>query len=238
MSDPFLLVHGSAHGAWCWDHLVPALAARGRDAIAIDLPGHGPADRTRAADVTLDDYAEAIIEAADRPVVLVGHSMAGFPITLAAERAPERFSGLIYLCAHVPIAGKSIVDMRELVGPSPLTEAIRPAEDGRTLTIDPDMAPGKFYHDCPADLARWATNHLCPQPVAPQTTPFPLPLSNSLKMPRHYIRCMEDRAIPPAYQVDRTRDWVGGEVVEMQTSHSPFLSDPAALANHLIRLAP
>ena len=35
----FILIHGGAHGGWCWDRLVPELEARGHEAIAPDLPG-------------------------------------------------------------------------------------------------------------------------------------------------------------------------------------------------------
>ena len=52
MSD-FLLIHGSCHGAWCWDDLIPELEALGHTARAIDLPSHG-ADKTPVAEVSLD----------------------------------------------------------------------------------------------------------------------------------------------------------------------------------------
>ena len=44
------------------------------------------ADDTPASDATLSLYADAILNAAEDRVHLVGHSAAGFPITLAAER--------------------------------------------------------------------------------------------------------------------------------------------------------
>ena len=34
----FGLVHGAGHGAWCWERLIPALAALGHRAWAMDLP--------------------------------------------------------------------------------------------------------------------------------------------------------------------------------------------------------
>lgn len=37
----WVLVHGSWHGAWCWQKLLPELAARGVPAMTFDLPGHG-----------------------------------------------------------------------------------------------------------------------------------------------------------------------------------------------------
>ncbi|MGR3365166.1 MAG: alpha/beta fold hydrolase, partial [Maritimibacter harenae] len=58
----FLLIHGSNHGAWCWRDTIPALEALGHEARAIDLPSHGD-DPTPIAEVTLDGYADAVLEA-------------------------------------------------------------------------------------------------------------------------------------------------------------------------------
>jgi pimeloyl-ACP methyl ester carboxylesterase len=232
MSD-FLLIHGSAHGAWCWDHVIPHLTAAGHTARAIDLPSHGN-DQTPSALVTLDMYAGKIRAAMHGKTVLVGHSMAGYPITVAADQSPHMIDKLVYLCAHVPEPGKSIADMRLLADTQPLAEAMIPSADGQTMTIDPEMAHEKFYHDVDADLSDWANAHLCPQPVAPQTTPYQ---GNGQFHPRHYIQCLDDRAIPPAYQIARTADWPAETVSALQTSHSPFLSAPQALAAELIRIA-
>jgi alpha-beta hydrolase superfamily lysophospholipase len=38
----FVLVHDAAHGAWCWELLIPELVKLGHEAVAIDLPGAGP----------------------------------------------------------------------------------------------------------------------------------------------------------------------------------------------------
>jgi len=147
-----LLVHGSCHGAWCWDALIPALARHGIAARAIDLPSHG-ADATPPEAVTLDSYADAILAALDGPTVLLGHSAGGFAITAAAERAPEKVAALIYVCAYVPMPGKSLADMRRMAPSQPLMEAVRVAPDRISFTVDPALAPDKFYHDVPPELA-------------------------------------------------------------------------------------
>ncbi len=231
MSD-FLLIHGSCHGAWCWDDLIPALEALGHTARAIDLPSHG-ADKTPVKDVTLDLYARAIIDAIDTPVTLVGHSMAGYPITAAAELAPEKISKLIYLCAYVPKAGMTLGDRRKSAPTQPLIEAIRICDDRISFEIDPTMAAEKFYHDVEQARAAWAVSKLGPQPIAPQETV--LAVTETLQ--RHYIRCLDDRTIPPAFQVTMTQDWPAETVSEMHSSHSPFLSDPIGLAKLLSRVA-
>ncbi|WP_322891573.1 MULTISPECIES: alpha/beta fold hydrolase [unclassified Yoonia] len=231
MSD-FLLIHGSCHGAWCWDDLIPYMTGMGHTARAIDLPSHGQ-DSTPASDVTLDLYARAIVAAIDTPVILMGHSMAGYPITAAAELAPHKISALVYLCAYVPMAGKSLADMRRMAPSQPLLDAIIVDEARVTFRVDTAKAAEKFYHDVPPDRAAWAIAQLCPQPILPQETP----LVPTHTLPRHYLRCSDDRTIPPEFQTTMTADWPAGTVADLPTSHSPFLSDPALLAQHLDRIA-
>ncbi len=40
-ADPVLLVHGFPESSYMWRHLLPAIAAAGRRAVAPDLPGYG-----------------------------------------------------------------------------------------------------------------------------------------------------------------------------------------------------
>lgn len=223
-----LLIHGSCHGAWCWEATIPALARLGISATAIDLPGRD------GSPTTLDDYAQAILAAARPGTVLVGHSAGGYAITAAAEADPTRFAGLVYLCAYLPASGQSLADMRR-AGPSqPLLPAIRMAADRVSFTIDPALAPAVFYHDCPPDIAAAATARLCPQPVAPQEAPLSPKAAPSL--PRHYIVCRQDRAIPPDYQAKMARVLPAQAVTALEASHSPFLSMPDQLATRLAEI--
>ncbi len=233
MAD-FLLIHGSCHGAWCWREVIPALQALGHDARAIDLPSHGD-DPIPADEVTLDLYADAIVDALTGPTVLVGHSMGGFPVTAAAERAPERIARLVYLCAYVPMPGKTLAEMRRMAPTQPLLDAIAVAGDRITFTIDPEKAIDRFYHDVDPGLAAWAVSRLGPQPILPQETA--LVPDRAARLPRTYIRCTGDRAVPPAFQGAMTAHWPEGTVHDMATSHSPFLSDPAGLARLLSDIA-
>ena len=232
MAD-ILLIHGSCHGAWCWDKLLPLLQAKGHRARAIDLPGHC-SDDTPVHTVTLDHYAEAIIENCTEQTTLVGHSMGGYAISAAAARIPEQIAQLIYLCAYVPQDGLMLAEMRKKAPRQPLLPAIRMAQDGLSFTVDPDMAPGIFYHDCAPDDVAFALSRLCPQAVAPNNTGVS-DMSTVKELPRCYIRCMDDHTIPPEFQVTMTKDWPAYAVHEMPCGHSPFFSDPEGLATHIDR---
>jgi len=234
MAD-FLLIHGSGHGAWAWRDVIPCLEALGHTARAIDLPGHGD-DRTSLEAVRLETYRDAVLSALGDRSVLVGHSMGGYPVTAAAEAAPDRVAALVYLCAYVPRPGMALADMRR-AGPSqPLAPAIRRAKDGMSFTFEPAMARDLFYHDCPDEAVAFATKRLCRQPTLPQETPLDA-TQRAATLPRHYIICEEDRAIPPDYQETMSHGFDPACVHRLPTSHSPFFAAPDRLARLLNDIA-
>ncbi len=229
----FLLIHGSWHGAWCWRDVLPALRGRGHEAEAIDLPGHG-ADRTPAGDVTLDGYADAVVSALRPETILVGHSMGGYPITAAAERAAKRIASLVYVAAYVPLSGLSLSEMRERGPRQPLVEAMVKAEDGLTVGLDPDQIQAKFYHDCPKGTLEYALEHLTPQPIAPTRTPLDV-TERSAAIPAAYIVCEDDRAVPPEYQSEMAARL--DHQSKLSCGHSPFFAVADDLAETLSKIA-
>ena len=112
MPAEILLVHGSMLGAWCWEDTIAELAGLGTEAAAFDLPGHGE-DPTPRGSVTVADYVAAVVDrldAAPEPVVLAGHSMAGYPIAAAALERPEKVRHLVYFSAQARKPGQSWAD--------------------------------------------------------------------------------------------------------------------------------
>ena len=222
-----LLVHGACHGAWCWRDVIPLLEARGHRVRAIDLPSHGD-DPTPLGDVTLDAYARAILDALEGPTVVVGHSMAGYPISVAADMDASRIARLVYLCAYVPKAGYSLVEMRKLAARQPILKALLRSEDGTSFSVIPEHAREVFYHDCPDEAVDYALERLCPQAVAPQAMPVTLG-ETWAGVPRSYIVCEDDNAVPVELQRDMARDFP--DVRSLPGSHSPFFAQPDALAD-------
>ncbi len=232
----FLLIHGAAHGAWCWRDVIPELQALGHTARAIDLPGHGQ-DSTPYQEVTLNGYADSVLQSVTEPTIVVGHSMGGYPVTLAAERDPTNIRHLIYLCAYVPHPGMSLAQMRMQAPYQPLLPAIRMTQDMLGWTADPAMIRDLFYHDCPDEAVEFARRNLCVQATQP-TSASVVTGRNYESIPRSYILCEEDRTIPPAYQRTMTSDWPPDSVFALPTGHSPFFADPAGLArllDHIIK---
>ena len=103
---PLLFVHGAYAGAWCWEHFLPWFAAKGFDAWALSLSGHGKSGSDKPFDLlSIRDYVHDLLEAAERlpaPPVVLGHSMGGFVAQKALEK---RAFPAVVLLASVPPSG-------------------------------------------------------------------------------------------------------------------------------------
>ncbi|MEO0915446.1 MAG: alpha/beta fold hydrolase [Pseudomonadota bacterium] len=227
----FLLIHGASHGAWCWDRLSPLLSSRGHVVEAIDLPGHGD-DKSPQHGVRLQDYVDRVLEHLTPGTCLVGHSFGGFPITLAAARRPDLVHALVYLCALLPRSGEAFTAFRnDAISPDVSAAQMVDRDAGVTHAM-PDKAGAVFYSDCTPDDQAWATARLTPQPIGVMTE---APSFTTPDLPRHYIRCLRDRVVFPAYQSRVSQNW--RYTYDLTAGHSPFLSQPDALATVLDQIA-
>jgi pimeloyl-ACP methyl ester carboxylesterase len=235
---PILLIHGAWHGAWCWDRLIPALAARGRKSVAIDLPGGG-GDPTPLAEVTLELYVKRVVETLERldePAILLGHSMGGLSITAAAEAAPERIAKLVYLCAFLPRDGDSMLGLARQSDLNEVAMKTIVSDDGLSITVVDETIKPAFYADCSDQDVAFAKARLRPLALQPGGVPVHITPERFGRVPRVYIECTEDRAIPIARQRAMAAASAPIEVHTLETSHSPFFSAPDALADLLAAL--
>ena len=237
MSDPatLVLVHGSWHGPWAWEQVVPLLAQQGVRALTPALPSMG---RTRAERGDLHDDAavvRAAVGSAGGPVVLVGHSYAGAVISEAAAGDPA-VQRLVYICALVPEEEETVFEVLTLIdelllGPG---NGLLVNDDDFSHAPEPGREVEFVYHDCdPADAAA-AIARLVPQNAVTGTQE--LRGFAYREKPSTYVVCTDDRTISPKLQrlfVER----MGADSVEWDTSHSPMLSQPQLVADFLAALA-
>jgi hypothetical protein len=109
-----------------------------------------------------------------------------------------------------------------------------PDEQLRTTWVDRDFARKVFYADCDEATAAEAFDHLRPQSGYPWTLPCSLTEHPSVRCTS--VVCSDDRIINPAWSRRAGRD-IGADLVELPGSHSPFLSQPSAVADVLLRVA-
>lgn len=230
-----LLVHGAAHGAWCWGRVIPLLEELGHRVSAVNLPGRDAGKRSGWR-FRLDDYAMAVAEAAQQerqPVVAVGHSMGGQVISAAAEKCPGAFERLVYLAAFLPRSGDSIASLGGEDDDSELKDAVRVSLLKGLVTIDPVASAKVFYGDCAASDIAWANNQLVPEPLRPSLCRVRLSESRMGRVRRSYIRCTKDRALSVKMQERMISRRPCERVASLESSHSPFLSMPDELVRAL-----
>lgn len=204
----FVLVHGAWHGPWCFSEVIEELERLGHTATAPELP---------CEDLELDQFDYARLIGPQPDAILVGHSLGGVTI-------PQVESALrVYLAPVLPIEGV----FSECFVPT-FTGAVRD-DLGRSYWPDPETTHAGMYPDCTRAQSDWAFPQLRRQtPITPHDAPFGV--GDVL------IATMRDGAIEPAWQVRRAREH-GARLIELDSGHSPFITQPAELAAVLASLA-
>jgi pimeloyl-ACP methyl ester carboxylesterase len=220
-------------------------------------------ERSKIACIGLEDYVDTIVplltslSTAGGRVTLVGHSFGGMTITLAAERVPDMIHRLVYLSAFCPalLPGGSVNDYsalpengRSLAGSVIIGD---PVQVG-AFRINPrstdsayiERGRQAFYADLsPEEFSGYAA-YLSPDlPVRAAQGNGRGTANRWGKVPRTYIRCRLDRAIPIELQdrmireADEMTPWNRFSVETLESSHSPFASMPQALAHLLSNMS-
>jgi pimeloyl-ACP methyl ester carboxylesterase len=100
-----VLIHGFGGLTYTWRDALPALAAAGYRALALDLKGFGLSDKSLGQDYSHAAQADFVMEVMSavgiERAVLVGHSMGGSVIGHAAQRHPERVTALVFVAGAV-----------------------------------------------------------------------------------------------------------------------------------------
>ena len=234
----FVLVHGAWHGAWCWYKVVPRLTQAGHRVLAPDLPSLGR-DRTPVAEISLDSWADSIckvVEAAVEPVILVGHSRGGIVISAVAERVPKRIAMLVYLTAFLLRDRETLLEVAQTADSSLVVPNIVVADDKVSMTVPGDAVQAAFYGECSPEDVVLAGMLLAPEAIAPNATPLRVTDSRFGTVPRVYIECLRDKAIPVALQRRMAHNSPCEIVASLDSDHSPFLSTPGPLVDHLLAL--
>lgn len=222
----FCLIHGSTQNPSGWDLLRPELEALGHKSIAVDLP----TDTPEASAVA---YARSIVKAlpADSSeVAVVAHSASGIFLPLVAAQRPLR--RMIFLAAAIPKVGFSFLDQFQAE-----PDMLHGDWIGKDPTNDDAIAMKFLFHDCPANIARWAlsTRRLM---FAKQAIVEKCPLEVWPNVPASYIVCQDDRTFSSEWSRRASLERLGAKPLEIPGGHCPHVSRPAELARVLAALAP
>lgn len=230
----FVLIHGGAHGAWCWERLLPHLEG---PSLAVDLPGRGKKPAELDA-LCADDWARSVaddIEAAGLSrVVLVGHSLAGITIPRVLERVGERIAHAVFVSCCIPSEGQSVYEALAVEG---VADGEIPPPSSCSSTIDPEAARAWFCSDMDEEQTRFVLDRLCPEATRPMSEPMRL-AGLRRAVPRTYVKLLSDAILLPPMQDAFIRNaGPGCRVRELDSGHNAMVSRPRELARILNEIA-
>lgn len=237
MANEYVLVHGACHGAWCWDEVAARLRAKGHRVVTLDLPGHG----RRAAEVRhagVEAYGRTVADAMAlegiSSGIVVGHSMGGLVIPKAAELCPARVAHLVFLAAVVVPDGGSLAGTNMTPAGRAMVIGNAAARGDGTFLYPAEMAWARWMGDMPQGDPRVSTalSLLTPQALRPFVEPVDLRVFYGMRVPRTYIRCLQDKAVVPGRAAECAAR-LGVKPVDMDCAHNAMLSQPDELTRIL-----
>jgi pimeloyl-ACP methyl ester carboxylesterase len=192
------------------------------DIRTIALSSSGP-DPSKLGDLYDDaEIVRSVVADVDGPVVVCAHSYGGAPVTEALI-GMGKVRHLVYLCAWQLDVGGSLLGARH--GKPPPWWDVHEVEG----YIDPLRPREIFYGDVDPATANAAIARLGHQSLAAVSQP--LTQASWRNIPSTYVICEKDSAIPPALQEKMARQ--AHRVERLDTSHSPFFSQPSRVADIL-----
>jgi pimeloyl-ACP methyl ester carboxylesterase len=234
----YVLVHGGAHGGWCYQRVARILRSAGHEVYTPTLTGLGERAHQLAPGIDLGTHITdiaAVLHYEDlRDIILVGHSYGGMVITGVGDRAPERVGKLVYLDAATPSDGQSLVDV---AGPMMLA-ARRQGRvvDGIELVLFPDADAVRYYGVTDPDDYAWMVERLTPHPW--KCFEQPLLLTDEAarsEIPQFHIVCTSTLATRDAELIGDAR--AAGRLWDIDTGHDLMITEPEAVTDALLQVA-
>lgn len=236
--ETYVLVHSAWLGGWQWENVAKVLKDNGHTVLTPDLPGHGN-DKTPPAEITMKDYVRTlsnILKKQDKPVILIGHSFNGITVSRVAELHPDKVKKLVYVTAFLLPNGGSFFKAVQGVEGSKAVENFYLSEDKTYAMVKEEEIQNAFAHDIPKEAFDDAKPYIVPEPAAPLMYELEITDANFGKIPKYYVECTEDRAIP----IEIQRAMYKGNVKKsysLKSSHTPNFSQPQKLANILLEVS-
>jgi pimeloyl-ACP methyl ester carboxylesterase len=238
MSKTFVLIHGSWHGGWAWRDVIDHLAERDCVAHAPTLSGHGNGNGATRSGITHKHCVDSVVTYIRRhglkDVVLVGHSFGGTVVQKVAEQLADRISRIVFLDALILADGERVFDNLppEYVA---LFNSLATASSDNTMLIPWEIWRDYFLQDADESYTRSVWEQLSPEPNQVNLDRLDLKSFYSLTIPKSFIYCRHDKALPPGSFHPRMSSRLADfKLVEMDGGHEVMFSRPAELADKII----
>uniref|UniRef100_A0A0D9V6L8 AB hydrolase-1 domain-containing protein n=1 Tax=Leersia perrieri TaxID=77586 RepID=A0A0D9V6L8_9ORYZ len=247
-----VLVHGACIGGWSYFKVAARLRSAGYRVTAPDMAASGVDPRPMRDVPTFRDYTAPLLGLLGslppgEKVVLVGHSLGGVNVALAAELFPDKIAAAVFLCAFMPdhTSRPSHVLEKFIEGDwlDWMDTEMKPQDaEGKlptSMMFGPQITREKLLQLCsPEDLtlvrSLMRVSSMFVEDLQVQQ-PFSKGGYGSVR--KVYIVCKQDLAIPEGFQRWMIESNPVEEVNEIDADHCVMLSRPDELARCLADIA-
>lgn len=229
----YVLVHGAWHGGWCWRDVASGLRAMGHTVYTPTLTGLGERVHLASRDVNVSMHATDVINTITfnelEDVVLVGHSYAGYVVTMVADAIKDHLSHVVYLDAVLPSDGSVFI-------PEAQHEAVL-AQYGEDYALP---VSGMKFLGVPEDhpSVPWLKKHLVPHPLGTLLETVNYKNGGAAGVSKTFIRCSEaPNAGPDDPALAITQDDPEWAYTTLDTGHDAMVTAPDELSEMLSKIS-
>lgn len=223
----YVLVHGAWADESAWGFVRNDLAKKA-NVVVVNLPAHG-ADNTYGVGIGLNNYVKTVTDAINKvpgKVILVGHSMAGVIISQVAENLPQKIDKLIYVAAYLPKNGEDVSTITNRFLNNKPIEVFEFNPDYSLVSIKKEAIANVVCADCPDYMKDVLVKYHRAEPVKGLNDKVKL-TARFNTVPKYYISTKNDSAVPFVLQQQMIKaNGTVKRVIEMETSHLPFVVKP------------
>ena len=224
-------VHGAFADASSWNGVVERLQDAGMKVTAPAVPLRGIAHDSA--------YVASFIEQISGPVLAVGHSYGGAVISNAATETGN-VVGLVFVAAFAPDDGEVLGEVEATSKDSVLMTALVPMQypEGDGTAQEFAIDPAKFHDTFAADLPTKQTAVMAAtqRPAAESAFSEPSGKPAWTALPSWAVVATGDKAAG-ADVIRSMAERAGATITEVEGSHVIMVSQPAAVAEVILRAA-
>lgn len=223
-----VLVHGAFADSTSWTSEIQFFQAEGYPVVAVANPLRGVASDSA--------YLLSVLQTISGPIVLVGHSYAGFLISAAAA-ADSQVKALVYVAAYIPDQGESPADLTYKFPGSELTGSNlvqRPEPGGTDIYINPADF-GQVYAGglTPAQIA---VASVVQRPITASALAEATTVNPPAATPKWEIVALDDNAIPAQAELFMANR-AHARIVETRSGHDVPAARPGVVDSVILQAA-
>lgn len=176
-----------------------------------------------------------MIEQQQEPVILVGHSSAGFLLQAVAPRVGKKIAHLVFHNAFILPDGASQLDML-LPEFAPILIDAAIASPDKSIPVLEDLIRNALMKDDSTEVQNALLSHLVPQPFVLFNTKVNTNDFLPLNIFQTVLFCKDDRSLPAGTYIEMAHSLSTYEVIECPGGHETLFINPKIIADTLTKI--